>query len=117
MAETRFSDADSQKFLSGAKGVVSKMANERQGKQKADLQTIKPVAFDMLQSFVATGKISPEEQYQIKRSYEILAKDQSIKSEQVEAVLNKFIKDQFDEINRKPLRKLKEGMVCNNWIC
>lgn len=109
-AETRFSDADSQKFLKMADETIEQLT-----KEKAELKDIKENAFEILQGLADSKHITEGELAQIKKEYDDLAT--RTKPGDAKEVLKGYVKNKFNQINQRPILKSKEGMICNKADC
>ena len=114
-ARDRFSDVDKKRFLEDVKQEIAEHKLENKG--KVDLQIIKPGLYAELEEFLKQEKFTRTEMLKIKQSYENLAKDSSITSDKAEEAFYVFINKELNEINAKPLEKVREGNICNNWSC
>jgi hypothetical protein len=111
----RFEEADKKKFLEEVKQEIAQHKLENNG--KVDLQIIKPEFFKGLDDYQSLQKFTKEEMVVIKQRFENFSKDSSITSKNAEAEFYKFLETQLDEINNRPLLKIKEGEICNLWGC
>ena len=114
-AKSRFTDVEKKKFMDGVQKAISNSKEKNKG--KVDLKIIKPIAFDFLQSSVKEKNITPDEMEKIKKRYEDLLKNTNLKPDNTEEMLNKFVKEQLNEVDQAGVEKIKEGKVCNNWKC
>lgn len=114
-AKDRFSDADKKRFLDDVKIEIAEHKVENNG--KVDLQIIKPGLYAELEEYLKQEKFTREEMLNIKKDYEVLAKDPSITPDKAEAAFYAFMERELNEINSKALTKVKEGQICNNWSC
>lgn len=114
-ARDRFSDVDKKRFLEDVKQEIAEHKVENKG--RVDLQIIKPGLYAELEEFLQQEKFTRQEMLKIKQNYENLAKDSSITADKAEEAFYIFINKELNEINAKPLEKVKEGNICNNWSC
>ncbi|MBC7712835.1 MAG: hypothetical protein H7177_05825 [Rhizobacter sp.] len=113
-AKDRFSDADKKRFLDDVKQSIAEHKVENKG--RVDLQIIKPGLFSELEETVKQRKLTREEITKIKQDYEKFSTS-GVNADKAEEAFYSFMNNELDDVNRKPLEKIKEGNVCNNWSC
>jgi len=111
----RFDEADKKKFIEEVKQEIAEHKLENNG--KVDLQIIKPEFYKGIEEYQDLEKFTKDEMVVIKQRFENLSKDKSITPENAEAAFYKFLEAQLEEINQRPIPKVKEGEICNNWRC
>lgn len=114
-ARDRFTEADKKTFIDDMKQEIAEHKVENQG--KVDLQIIKPELNKQLEEYFDQQKFTRAEMQTIKQRYEDFSKDSKNSGEQAEQLFYNFIEGQLSELNKKPIEKIKEGNVCNNWSC
>lgn len=113
-AKDRFTEADKKRFLQDVKQGIAEHKVENKG--RVDLQIIKPGFYAELEESLKQEKFTREEMIVIKQRYELFSKSQ-ISPERAEEAFYTFVQKELDEINKRPLEKVKEGEICNNWSC
>ena len=111
----RFEEADRKKFIEEVKVEIAQHKLENGG--KVNLQIIKPEFYKGLDELFEQEKFTRDEVVVLKQRFENFSKDKSITPQNAEAAFFKFLEFQLNEINQRPLEKLKEGQICNNWGC
>ncbi len=114
-AKDRFSEADKKKFLDDVKQEIAEHKVENKG--RVDLQIIKPGLYAELEEALKLEKFTRDEMNAIKQNYEAFSKDPSISPDKAEEAFYAFMQKELDNINKKPLHKVAEGSLCNNWGC
>lgn len=114
-AKDRFSSEDKKRFLDDVKQEIAEHKVENKG--RVDLQIIKPGLYAELEEYLKQEKFTRDEMVKIKQDYEEFSKNPGVGQDQVEEAFYSFINKKLDEINSKPLSKVKEGNICNTWSC
>lgn len=114
-AKDRFSDADKKKFLDDVKQEIAEHKVENKG--RVDLQIIKPGLYAELEESLKLEKFTRDEMNKIKQNYEAFSRDPSITPDKAEEAFYAFMQKELDNINKKPIEKVAEGNLCNNWGC
>ena len=113
-AKDRFTEADKKRFLDDVRHGIAEHKVENRG--KVDLQIIKPGFYAELEESLKQEKFTREEMIVIKQRYESFSKSQ-ISPARAEEAFYSFVQKELNEINKRPLEKIKEGEICNNWSC
>jgi hypothetical protein len=115
IARDRFSQEDKKRFLNEVSQEIAQHKVENQG--RVDLQIIKPAFYVELEELISKEKITRKESLVIKKRYEDLSKNKSVSAQNAEEAFNNFVQKELLEIDSRPLDKIKEGGICNEWSC
>ncbi len=113
-AKDRFSEADKKRFLEDVKIGIAEHKVENKG--RVDLQIIKPGFYAELEESLKQEKFTRDEMIVIKQRYEAFSRS-NISPAAAEQAFYNFVQRELDEINKRPLPKVAEGGICNNWSC
>jgi hypothetical protein len=113
-AKTRFTETEKKEFLQDVRDGVANIKEEAKS-DKIKGESLKTDFEELLYGLQNAEKLTPAEFDELKKKGELFLKNANQNS--LENDYYKFIEEQVSILDKKPLEKIKEDQVCNNWSC
>lgn len=113
-AKTRFTDVEKKNLSEKIKKDISNL-KKKNNTDKVTVDMIKSDFDRVLSSLKESEKATPVENDELKKKFDDFKS--SALASNLENDYYKFVDDQINALDKKPIEKTKEGKICNNWGC